>query len=64
MKQLHLVALLLLAGAVGLGITGLAISRGESQLASSLPASLFYTWACIAFAGALMCFLIEANRDG
>ncbi len=64
MKQLHLVALLLLAGAVGLGITGLAISRGEFQLASRLPASLFYTWACIALAGALMCFFLEANRDG
>ncbi len=62
MKPLHLLAFLLIACASGLGITGLTISRGESQLVSILPAGLFYTLACISFAGAVACLFAGSNK--
>lgn len=64
MKQTLLLALLLMASAVGLGLTGLVISQSESHVASILPAGLFYTGACIAFAGALVCLVVSMNRGG
>lgn len=53
MKSSLFLALLLVAGAVGLGVTGLMVSQGDSHVASILPAAVFYTGACIAFVGAL-----------
>ncbi|AOJ10040.1 hypothetical protein [Burkholderia mayonis] len=62
MNQTLFLALVLLAGAVGLGLTGLTISQNESHAASFLPAGLFYTGACIALAGALVCLLVSVNK--
>ncbi|KWB20871.1 hypothetical protein WL32_17245 [Burkholderia cepacia] len=63
MKQMLFLALVLLAGAVGLGLTGLTISQNDPMLHHScLPAGLFYTGACIALAGALVCLLVSVNK--
>jgi len=62
MKSSLFLALLLLACAVGLGVTGVMISQSDSHLASILPARLFYTGACIAFLGALASVLASVFR--
>ncbi|HDR9833398.1 MULTISPECIES: hypothetical protein [Burkholderia cepacia complex] len=62
MKPSLFLALSLLACAVGLGLTGLMISQGDSRLASILPARLFYGGACIAFLGALVSFFASTNK--
>ncbi|MCA8022730.1 hypothetical protein [Burkholderia metallica] len=63
MKSSLFLALLLLAGAVGLGVTGRIVSQGDSHVASILPATAFYTGACIAFVGALASLLASVSKS-
>ena len=62
MKPSHFLALLLVACAVGLGLTGVIISQGDSPATSILSAGLFYTGACIAFAAALATIFVSVNK--
>lgn len=57
-------ALLLLAGSLGLGVTGRILGEGDSHVASVLPAAIFYTGACIAFVGALASLLTAVSKRG
>lgn len=50
---------MLLACAVGLGLTGLMFSQ---RAASFLPTSVCYLGACLAFVGALTCVFASGNK--